>query len=151
MENKDIQLRPASIFAFIKILHILLLSIIFLYLSLALSPYLIWFSFFGTMAALYRYLFIRKLSYQISGEYIRITKGIFFKRVDQTELYRVKGYVILQPPVLQLFRLMHVTLQSTDIENPVIQMIGIPRSDLIDEIRDRVQQARKYNQIYEIN
>lgn len=151
MENKDIQLRPTSIFAFIKILPVISLSVIFLYLSWQLSPLIIWFSLVATIVALYRYFYIRKLSYQITGEYIRITKGIFFKRIDQVELYRVKDYVITQPPIMQLFRLMNVTLKSTDNENPVIQMIGIPRSDLIDEIRERVQQARKNNQIYEIN
>jgi hypothetical protein len=66
-------------------------------------------------------------------------------------MYRIKDYIITQPPVLQLFRLMNVTLKSTDRENPVIWLRGIPRSDLIDEIRGRVQEARKHNQIYEIN
>lgn len=52
---------------------------------------------------------------------------------------------------MQLFRLMNVILKSTDNEDPVVCMTGIPRSDLIDELRGRVQQARKNNNIYEIN
>jgi len=33
----------------------------------------------------------------------------------------------------------------------VVRVYVIPRSDLIDELRSRVQQARKNNNIYEIN
>jgi hypothetical protein len=53
--------------------------------------------------------------------------------------------------MLQLFHLMDVTLKSTDPENPVIWLRGIPESDIIDTIRDHVQEARQHNRIYEIN
>lgn len=129
----------------------MLLAAIFLFLSWKLSPSIIWFSLTATIIALYRYSYTRRLTYLITCDYIRISKGIFFKRVDQVELYRVKDYIIMQPPVMQLLRLMNVILKSTDSENPVVSMAGIPRSDLIDEIRDRVQVARKNNKIYEIN
>jgi uncharacterized membrane protein YdbT with pleckstrin-like domain len=151
MENKNIQLRPTAIYAFMKCLPLILLAAIFLFLSWKLSPSFIWFSFAATIISLYCYLYIRRLTYLITCDYIRISKGIFFKRVGQVELYRVKDYIITQPPVIQLFRLMNVTLKSTDSENPVVTMKGIPRSDLIDEIRARVQEARKNNKIYEIN
>jgi uncharacterized membrane protein YdbT with pleckstrin-like domain len=151
MENTNIQLRPAATYAFIECLPLILLSVIFLFLSWKLSPYIIWFSLAASIFLLYRYLYIRRLTYLVTPEYIRITNGILVKRVDQVELYRVKDYIIIQPPVLQLFGLMNVILKSTDGENPVVKLYGIPRSDLIDELRSRVQQARKNNNIYEIN
>jgi uncharacterized membrane protein YdbT with pleckstrin-like domain len=151
METNDIQLRPTAIFALIKILPLILLTAGLLFLAWELSPLFIFFGIFTTGIALYRYVYIRNLVYLITFQYVRISKGIFFKRVDQVEMYRIKDYIITQPPVLQLFRLMNVTLKSTDRENPVIWLRGIPRSDLIDEIRGRVQEARKHNQIYEIN
>lgn len=151
MENKNIQLRPTPIYAFMKCLSLMFLSAIFLFLSWKLAPTIIWFGFGTTIITLYRYFYICHLTYLVTSEYIRISKGIFFKRVDQVELYRVKDYVITQPPVMQLFRLMNVILKSTDSENPVVLMSGIPRSDLIDEIRARVQEARKNDNIYEIN
>lgn len=151
MENKNIQLRPTAIYAFMKCLPLISLAATFLFLSWKLSPSFIWFSFAATIITLYRYLYTRRLTYLITCDFIRISKGIFFKRVDQVELYRIKDYVITQPPVMQLFRLMNVILKSTDSENPVVTMTGIPRSDLIDEIRARVQEARKNDNIYEIN
>jgi len=87
----------------------------------------------------------------VTAEYIRISRGIFFKRVDQLEMYRIKDYVMMQPLSLRLFRLMDLLLKSTDPENPMIWLRGIPESGIIDTIRDRVQEARKHNQIYEVN
>jgi membrane protein YdbS with pleckstrin-like domain len=151
MENTNIQLRPAATYAFMKCLPLILLSVLFLFLSWKLSPAIIWFSLAASIFVLYRYVYIRRLTYLVTSEYIRITNGILLKRVDQVELFRVKDYIIIQPPVLQLFGLMNVILKSTDGENPVVRLYGIPRSDLIDELRSRVQQARKNNNIYEIN
>jgi hypothetical protein len=53
--------------------------------------------------------------------------------------------------MLQIFGLMNVTLRSTDAENPVLLLEGIPASELIETIRAYVQEARKTNNIFEIN
>lgn len=151
MENKDILLRPTAIFAFMRCLTPIICALLFLVLSYKLYAALIWFSLLSTIVALYRYLYVRSLTWCITAQIIRMRKGILFKRVDQVELYRVKDYIVTQPPMLQLFRLMNVILKSTDDENPVISMTGIPRSGLIDELRERVQEARKSNKIYELN
>lgn len=66
-------------------------------------------------------------------------------------MFRVKDYIILQPLLLQLFGLMTLTLKTTDPENPVLCMRGIPVSDIVDIIRKYVQETRKHNQIIEIN
>ena len=146
-----IKIRPAAIFAFIKIFPFILCVLGFLLLAWRYFPELIWLSFGSLLMAVYRYLFIRKVRYHITPEVIRITRGIFFKRTDQVELYRVKDYILTQSFLLQLFRLMDLTLKSTDPENPVIWLRGIPQSDLVDTLRDYVQEARKHNNIYEIN
>ena len=151
MENTNIELRPAAIYAFMKCLPLIILSALILFLSYRLSASFIWLSLAASIIALYRYFYIRRLRYLITAEFIRISKGICFKRVDQVELYRIKDYIVTQPPIMQLFRLMNVVLKSTDNENPIVAMLGIPRSDLIDQLRARVQQARKNNNIYEIN
>ena len=151
MESHDIQLRPAVLYAFMKSLPLLVCSGLLLLLAWNISPSFIWVSLISIFVSIYRYVYVRKLTYCITTEFIRIRKGIFFRRIDQVELYRVKDYIITQPPMIQLVGLMNVTLKSTDAENPVISIMGIPRSDLIDERRQRGQQARKNNQIYERN
>lgn len=151
MQTNEITLRPAVIFAFLKTLPLIGLGIAFLLLAWWLSPLFLFFSLALIGMAWYRFIFIRNCRYIISREVIRISRGIFFKRTDQLEMFRIKDYIITQSFLLQMFRLMDVTLKSTDPENPVIWLRGIPESDIIDTIRDHVQDARQHNRIYEIN
>lgn len=149
--QNEILLRPAVSFAVLKIMPLVLLSLLFLLLAWYLSPYFLLFSFAVLGAGWYRLLYIRNSSYLITPEVVRISRGIFFKRTDQIEMYRIKDYIVTQPFSLQLFRLINLTLKSTDPENPVVWLVGIPESDIIDTIRNHVQEARKDNRIYEIN
>ena len=150
-EQPGIIIKPATIFAFIKILPLILAATGFLFLAWWIFPGLIWLSMAIMLFAFYRFIFIRNIIYLITPEIIRIRRGIFFKRTDTVELYRVKDYILTQPFILQLFKLMDLTLKTTDPENPVIWLRGIPLSDLVDTIRGHVQEARQHNRIYEIN
>jgi uncharacterized membrane protein YdbT with pleckstrin-like domain len=150
-KNNEILLRPAMSFAFLKILPLILLSLTFLLLAWYLSHYFLIFSFAVAVAAWYRLLYIRSCSYLITPEEIKTGSGIFFRRTDYMEMYRIKDYVVTQPLMLRIFGLMNVTLKSTDAENPVLLLAGILASELIETIREYVQEARKNNNIYEIN
>jgi uncharacterized membrane protein YdbT with pleckstrin-like domain len=151
MQHNEILLKPAVSFAFFKSFPFLLCASAFLFLAWRISPYFLLFSLGCTGMAWYRYLYLRTSRYLVTPEVIRISRGIFFKRTDQVEMFRIKDYIITQPLMLQLFRLMDVTLKSTDPENPVIWLRGIPESDIIDTIREHVQEARKHNKIFELN
>jgi uncharacterized membrane protein YdbT with pleckstrin-like domain len=151
IQNDELILKPAATFAFLKSFPLLLAGTVFLYLAWHLSPYFLFFSLTLTGMAWYRFLYIRTITYLISPEVIRISLGIFFKRSDMVEMYRVKDYVVTKPLLLQMMGLMDITLKGTDIETPVLMLRGIPDSDLIDTIRNYVQQARERNRIFEIN
>lgn len=150
-QNDDILLRPAMLFAFLKALPLLTLAITFLFLAWWLSPYFIVFSLVVCGFAWYRLLYIRSFKYQVTPEYILLTQGIFFKRIDQVELFRVKDYIVTQSFIMQICKLMHLTLKSTDAKNATIRFQGIPESNIIETIRERVLEARKSNNIYELN
>jgi len=150
-EQPDIIIRPATIFAFIKILPLIFAATGFLFLAWWIYPALIWISLAIMLFVIYRFMFIRNTIYLVTPEIIRIRRGIFFKRTDTIELYRVKDYILTQPLIMQIFRLMDLTLKTTDPENPVIWLRGIPLSNLVDTIRGHVQEARQHNRIYEIN
>jgi uncharacterized membrane protein YdbT with pleckstrin-like domain len=147
----DIQLRPSPIFAFFKSIPFILCAFAFTWLANRYFATLIYISLFSILAGLYRYLFIRRVIYLVTPQYIRITKGIFFKETDTVELFRIKDYIIFEPFLLQLCKLMDLHLKTTDPENPVLWLRGIPQSDIIDIIRERVLETRKHNQIVEIN
>jgi uncharacterized membrane protein YdbT with pleckstrin-like domain len=146
-----ISLRPAAVFAFFKVFPLLICTLCFLFLAWWVYPVLIWLSLLTLILAVYRFTYIRKVSYLITPELVRISQGIFFKRTDQVELFRVKDYIITQSFWLQVFRLMNLELRSTDPVNPIIWLCGIPHSDLVDIIREHVQEGRQHNRIFEIN
>ncbi|RFZ91067.1 PH domain-containing protein [Mucilaginibacter conchicola] len=139
----DISLRPAVSFAVLKNLHLIALSLIFLLLAWYSSACFVLFSLTILCIACYRLLWIRSNHYLIGAETIRTKSGIFFKRSDELKMYSIKDYVIIQPIGLQVLKLMNVTLKSTDPETPVLKFTGIPRSDLIATIRERVNTARQ--------
>jgi uncharacterized membrane protein YdbT with pleckstrin-like domain len=151
IKNNEILLRPAMSFAFLKILPLILLSLIFMLLAWYLSPFFLLFSFAVMAAAWYRLLYIRSCCYVITPEEIKTASGIFFRRTDYLEMHRIKDYIVTRPFMLQIFGLMNVTLRSTDAENPMLLLAGIPVSEIIETIREYVQEARKNNNIYEKN
>lgn len=150
-EPPDIEIRPSAIFALLKIIPLLLCCLAFLCISRVFLPGFLWLSFGILTFAVYRYLFIRRTIYCITAEVLRFSRGLFFRRTDTVELFRVKDYILTQSFLLQLFKLMDVTLKTTDPENPIVWLRGIPYSDLIDTLRERIIETRKHNRIYEIN
>ncbi len=150
-EPQVMEIRPATLFAFIKVFPFIICTLGLLFLAWYIVPAMIWLSLVTLAMACYRFTYIRKIRYLVTPEIIRIHQGIFFKRTDQVELFRVKDYILTQSLLLQLFRLMDLELRSTDPVNPVIWLRGIPRSDLVDTLRSHVQEVRQHNRIYEIN
>src|ERR1700743_995814 len=132
MQNNEIVLKPATMFAFLTTLPLISFGVAFLLLAWWLSPLFLFFSLAVIGMAWYRFIFIRNCRYVITREVIRISRGIFFKRTDQLEMFRIKDYIITQPFLLQIFRLMDVTLKSTDPVNTVIWLRAIPESGIIE-------------------
>lgn len=151
MKDNEIILRPSRLYALAKAIPMLLLTIIFLLLAWCLSAFFILFSFVTFGVAWYRFLLIRNRRYLVEPEYIRTISGIMFKTFELVELYRIKDYTITQTFLHQLFGIMNLTLRTTDPGNPLIFIRGIPESDIVDTIRNRVQRARENNKIVEIN
>ncbi|MGP2550166.1 PH domain-containing protein [Mucilaginibacter rubeus] len=133
-----------------KALPYLLTAIALLFSAWRFSPCLIWLSLAACVVALYKLCLIRCRRFLISGEFIRVTTGILFKRTDQLEMFRIKDFIVTQSLLFQIFKLMDLTLITTDATSKICRLTGIPASDLLDTIRMRVQDARKNNAIWEI-
>lgn len=114
-------------------------------------PMLVWLALMGTSLAFYRFAYIRNIRYGVGSEIILISRGLLYKRTDHVGLFRVRGYVLTQPFLLQLFRPMDLELKSTDPVNPILWLRRISYSNLVDTIRSHAQEARQYNMAYEIN
>ncbi|HOW45876.1 MAG TPA: PH domain-containing protein [Candidatus Aminicenantes bacterium] len=102
--------------------------------------------------ALYRWIVVRCLRYEITSERIRVTSGILSKRTTTLELYRVKDYTLEAPFLYRLFRLGHIRLQTSDRSNPEMLLRAIPGARrLADEIRLHVEKRRDLKRVREVD
>jgi len=101
--------------------------------------------------AFYRFFYIRLTLYILTAETLKVRTGIFSYTLVTLELYRVKDYVIKQNLIMRILKIMTLTLFTTDKQDVVIALNGIPQSNLNDTIRDLVQRARAKSKIIEIN
>src|SRR5262245_37499072 len=58
--------------------------------------------------ALWKWLEMRCFVYELTTERLKHTSGVFSKRLDELELYRVKDIAIEQPFALRLFSLANI-------------------------------------------
>lgn len=102
--------------------------------------------------ALYRWIVIRCLRYEITSERIRVNSGILSKRITALELYRVKDYTLEAPFLYRLFRLGNIRLQTSDRSNPEMLLRAIPGAPkLADEIRLHVEKRRDLKRVREVD
>lgn len=149
--DRGLWIRPASLFALVKVFWLLIVAAVMLLLAWRFLPGLVWISLLAVLCAAYRYLYIRRIYYIITDEYLEVRQGLLFKRTDIIELFRVKDYILLQPFLLQLFKLMDLQLKTTDPAHREIWLRGIPRFDIIEILRERVLETRRRNGIYELS
>jgi uncharacterized membrane protein YdbT with pleckstrin-like domain len=146
-----ITIRPSAIYALLMAIPLFTAALAFLGLAWLLLNAFSLISVFFSGTALYRYWQIRQIVYSLDPEVLHISSGIFLRRTDSLELYRVKDYIVTRNLLMQVFGLMNLTLLTTDLTGPVIILKGIPKSDLPDLIRERVQLARQNSKIVELN
>ena len=71
----------------------------------------------------------------MSNQRIRETEGVFSKRTDSTELYRVKDVVLLEPFSLRMLGLGNIELCSSDATTPLLLLRAVPNAaDLREKI-----------------
>jgi uncharacterized membrane protein YdbT with pleckstrin-like domain len=83
--------------------------------------------------AIWCWIVTRCFRYNVSDQRIRITQGVFNKRTDSIELYRVKDVVLLQPLFLRLFGLGNVELRTSDKTSPLLTMNAVPEPEALRE------------------
>ncbi len=93
--------------------------------------------------ALWRWIELRNHRITISSERIRITTGIFSKRSEDLELYRVRDTSFVQPLLLRFFDKGNLTLTTSDASSPSLTLHGIPATpSLRDDLRRAIEACR---------
>ncbi len=93
--------------------------------------------------AFWRWLTLRCTSYVLTSERLRITTGVFSRRSEELELYRVKDLTVEQPFLQRLFGLGRLVLHTSDRTNPTLVLPGMRDPEqLRDPVRGRVEPLR---------
>lgn len=87
---------------------------------------------------LWRWLELRSRIYELTTERLRITQGIFGKRTDELELYRVRDLTFEQPFVYRWFGKGDLILTTSDSTTPEVRLEAVPADQ---ELRDRLRRA----------
>lgn len=104
-----------------------------------------------SLILLYRFIYLRRMRYRIGAEQLVSEHGIFRRKVDYMELYRIVDFQEHQSLLQQLCGLKTVSIFSMDRNTPRLDLIGIRRSnDIVAIIRERVEYNKRKKGIYEI-
>lgn len=91
----------------------------------------------------WKWLRTRTTRYHLTTERLHLTQGIFSRKTEDLELYRVKDYHIYEPFTMRLFGLADIVLNTMDDQNATIYLKAIPDGKgLRDQIRKHVELCR---------
>jgi uncharacterized membrane protein YdbT with pleckstrin-like domain len=102
--------------------------------------------------ALWKWLVVRNLRYELTTERLRVRSGVLNKALEELELYRVRDYKLEQPLILRLFSLGNVTVTSTDVSQPTVTLRAIRNSEQVrEQIRFYVEDCRTRKRVRAID
>lgn len=100
--------------------------------------------FFLSLVLLYRFIYLCRIHYHIGIEQLVCEQGVFVRKVDYMELYRIVDFQEHQSLMQQLCGLKTVRIFSTDRNTPRLDLTGMRRKDdIVPLIRGRVEYNKR--------
>lgn len=97
---------------------------------------------------LWRWLEVRSTRYQLSTERLRMVSGVFSRRFEEVELYRIRDTAYAEPFWLRLFGAGNIELRSSDASTPFLVLWAVPDGEAVrQQIRRQVETARRRQRI----
>lgn len=94
--------------------------------------------------ALSRWIATRCQRYEVTSERVKVTTGLFSRRMTEIELYRVRDYSVVEPFWLRLVGCGDVVLVTADRTTPQFVLHAVPRAaSLKDQIRTHTERMRQ--------
>jgi uncharacterized membrane protein YdbT with pleckstrin-like domain len=101
---------------------------------------------------LWKWLVVRTTIYEVTTQRLRLRTGVFNKKIEDLELYRVKDFRVDQPFFLRLFSVANVVLETSDRSHPHVVLRAIPNAEaLTDHIREIVESLRHSRGVREVD
>jgi uncharacterized membrane protein YdbT with pleckstrin-like domain len=115
----------------IRNLHIYLLCALFCWLVVPI--------FYG----IWKWIQIRSRHYELTTQRVRLRQGIFSKRTDELELYRVKDSTVFEPFWQRLFGLGNIVITTNDTTSPSLTLEALPHAkDTREKLRAAIEECR---------
>jgi len=116
------------------------------------SPYILQLLLVPIFMALSRYLQTKNKIYELTSERLKTTEGVFSKKTDTLELYRVKDLKTHQSFLYRLVGIENVEMNTTDVSSPSVLIDAIPcAAALDDKVRNHVEAIRVQKGVREID
>jgi uncharacterized membrane protein YdbT with pleckstrin-like domain len=102
--------------------------------------------------ALWKWVLIRSVRYELTSQRILITTGVFSKETDTLELYRVKDIRIQEPFWFRMFGVGNVHLDTSDRSTPTFTFEAVHEArGLADKLRSLVEALRTSKGVREMD
>lgn len=109
-----------------------------------------WFWVAATLGGAYIYYMVqsRMITYEITNQRLRIERGLFSKKKENLEMFRIDDFNISKPFGMRLLHHCKVELRSTDPDSPNVLLFGIPDLEqLAEKMRECALTERRQRQV----
>ena len=152
MMDQVIILKPSFSYAFLRCFGLMLISCLILFAAIYFElPILLIGISLPALMMFYRIIYWRRIKYELTTNQIKYGRGVLSRRVDFLEMYRIKDFDQKQSLIMNILGIMHIRLMTSDISHPMLELKGIPVSNITDVIRQLVEKSRKENRVYAID
>ncbi len=142
-EGSQSQVLNFGIFISMGIVSIIIIALSILFFPLALVLVII-----PLIYIFIKWLIVRNHRYKVTTERIFYTTGIFSKKTEALELYRVRDVDMYEPFWQRLFKLGNVALTTSDKTSMNFLLKAVPRpGELMNNIRKNVEQRRDVKRV----
>ena len=109
-------------------------------------------SAFVLINLVYQLLQLHCIQYEVDSEELRCYSGIFKRKHEIIELYRVKDFLIEKPLIYRLLGLGNLTIYTSDKTTPVLRMQAIKEPEEKYKIlRGLVELNRREKHVFEVD
>jgi len=93
--------------------------------------------------AIVKWIQLRSRHYEITTQRVRLRQGVFSKRTDELELYRVKDSTVFEPFWQRLFGVGSIVITTNDATTPSLTLEALPHaSDTREKLRAAIEECR---------
>ncbi|WP_052573121.1 PH domain-containing protein [Haloferula sp. BvORR071] len=102
--------------------------------------------------AIWIYMQTRSIRTELTTERIRLEQGIFNRKLDDVELYRVKDTSMERPFWYRIFGLSTLVIETSDLSQPRIEIKAVSDGDTLREnLRKQVEMLRDKKRVREVD